>query len=265
MRCLRGALREPRAFVFLLMLSVFAACGGDEDAIDKGTEATKHHGISRPRLREFAFVSRPQDRAAHVCTGDAQTWRTRGAALIFESKAGDGLRCLQLAIRLGCKTAHVFQDMSVARQKVQDLGGAVADARRAVLLSGCSQAAVGRRGDDRCTSPELLLNLASLVDKIMPSATALTRILQILRGYISVACHKDATGALSCHARGAIAAIVELWRLGQLSFRNWDTYQQDLWLLTAAVDADVQRCRADDTGKRFSVVQPWEVHAKSFS
>ena len=50
-----------------------------------------------------------------------------------------------------------------------------------------------------------------------------------------------------------------MWRLGQVSFYNWDSWQEDKWLLTAAVGADVERCRADEAGLRYSVVQPWEV------
>ena len=80
---------------------------------------------------------------------------------------------------------------------------------------------------------------------------------------MSVACRADASGALACTARGAISAIVELWRLGQQSFGNWDSWTEDERLLTVAVEADVERCRAQDPGERFSVVQPWEVRASS--
>ena len=121
----------------------------------------------RPRLRDFAFASREQDRrretgagAPASCRGDAQRWVERGAQLIAEGQAGEGLRCLQLAVRLGCVTAHIFQDMSVARLAQKELGGALADARRAVLLSGCGEwQAAGssmRANGRRCESPEVI-------------------------------------------------------------------------------------------------------------
>jgi hypothetical protein len=121
----------------------------------------------RPRLRDFAFASREQDRRRETgggapvsCRGDAQRWVERGAQLIAEGQAGEGLRCLQLAVRLGCVTAHIFQDMSVARLAQKDLGGALADARRAVLLSGCGEwQAAGssmRANGRRCESPEVI-------------------------------------------------------------------------------------------------------------
>lgn len=243
-----------------LVLACLASMCGGEDGRDP-----------RPRLREFAFASRPQDRRKAgggqcVDGGDAQLWSDRGAQLLASGDAVSALRCLKLAVRLGCSAAHVFQDMSVAKLAIKDLAGALEDSRRALLHAGCSlavaTAGMGQGHWDRgtCgTSPELLLNHASLLDKAVPSHKVLARIQQVLRHYVSLACSKDATGALSCTGRGAIAAIVELWRLGQLSFGNWDTFLQDKWLLTAAVDADIQRCRAAAVGKRFSVVQPWEV------
>ncbi len=121
----------------------------------------------RPRLRDFAFASREQDRrretgagAPASCRGDAQRWVERGAQLIAEGQAAEGLRCLQLAVRLGCVTAHIFQDMSVARLAQKDLGGALADARRAVLLSGCGEwqaaGSSSRANGRRCESPEVI-------------------------------------------------------------------------------------------------------------
>jgi hypothetical protein len=80
---------------------------------------------------------------------------------------------------------------------------------------------------------------------------------------VGIACRVDASGALACTARGAISGIVDLWRLGQLSFSNWDSWIEDERLLTVAVEADVERCRAQAPGERFSVVQPWEVLASS--
>ena len=80
---------------------------------------------------------------------------------------------------------------------------------------------------------------------------------------MGIACRVDASGALACTARGAISGIVDLWRLGQLSFSNWDSWTEDERLLTVAVEADVERCRAQAPGERFSVVQPWEVLASS--
>ena len=225
---------------------------------------------ARPRLRDFAFASRDQDRRREAdrsspagCRGDAQRWHEHGAQLIGEGQAGDGLRCLLLAARLGCATAHIYQDMSIARLTQGDLGGALADARRAVLLAGCGERLAARQGKRaevrRCASPELLLNYASVLDKVDASHTAHPHILQLLRDFVDVACRVDESGTLACTARGAIAGIVELWRLGQLSFGNWDSWRQDEWMLTAAVEADVERCRAQAPGERFSVVQPWEV------
>ena len=243
----------------LVLACLASVCGGED-------------GSDRPRLREFAFASRAQDRRKGgggpcVDGGDAQLWCDRGVQLLADGDAVSALRCLKLAVRLGCSSAHVFQDMSVARLAIEDLAGALEDSRRAIRQAGCSPAVVTASTGTRpclCTSPELLLNHASLLDKAVPSHKTLALIQQVLRRYVSLACSKDSSGALSCTARGAISAIVELWRLGQLSFGNWETFLQDKWLLTAAVDADIQRCHADAVGERFSVVQPWEVCARSY-
>ena len=131
--------------------------------------------------------------------------------LIGEGQAGDGLRCLLLAARLGCATAHIYQDMSIARLTQGDLGGALADARRAVLLAGCGERLAARQGKRaevrRCASPELLLNYASVLDKVDASHTAHPHILQLLRDFVDVACRVDESGTLACTARGAIAIV----------------------------------------------------------
>lgn len=216
-------------------------------------------------MREFSFVSRAQDRrrgAGIACLdgSDGHAWSERGAAMLSEGgRAQDSLRCLQLAVRLGCRASFIYQDMAVARLAMMDLGGALSDVRQALQLAGCVPEANMLSNSQRCESPEILLNYASLLDKTYPSHRTLHKILDVLHSYVVAACRKDASGALSCAARGAIPAIVERWRLGQLSFNNWDTWQEDKWLLTAAVEADVERCRADEAGLRYSVVQPWEV------
>lgn len=251
-----------RCLQCVVVLSTLALCGGqDDEAAEAGHARQVVVALNdRPRLREFAFASRPQDwhkreQSTACMGGEALVWLERGAQLLSDGNASTSLRCLRVAMRLGCRDAHVYQDMSLARLAMQDLAGALQDAWSAVSAAGCSLAS---GPGTHCASPELLLNYASLLDKSWPSHATLPRILHILRNYVGVACHRDASGELSCNARGAITAIVELWRLGQLSLSNWDTWQQDLWLLTAAVDADVQRCIAE-AGNRYSVVQPWEV------
>ena len=125
-------------------------------------DAAPNGEAHRPPLRHFAFASREHDRRREAgagapagCRGDAQHWGERGAQLIAEGQADEGLRCLQLAVRLGCVTEHIYQDMSVARLAQKDLSGALADARRAVLMSGCGewQAAGSSR---RCERPEVI-------------------------------------------------------------------------------------------------------------
>jgi hypothetical protein len=259
-QCARSSVRLRRHTVWAclqcLLLHWPAAC------------SSGHHDTQppeRPGMREFAFASRAQDRGEGVGSGcvrgaDGFWWSERGAAMLAEgSSARDSLRSLQLAVRLGCRAAFVYQDMAVARLAMQDVGGALSDVRRALQLAGCNTTADTTSNSHGCERPELLLNYASLLDKAYPSHGTLHTILHVLRSYVGAACSTDAFGVLSCRARGAIAAIVEMWRLGQLSFSNWDTWHQDQWLLEAAVEADVQRCRTDEARLRYSVVQPWEV------
>jgi hypothetical protein len=211
----------------------------------------------RPRLRAFAFASRPQDR--NQSGGACLRFAPEPARSNLEGDVRSSVRCLMLAIRLGCGTADVYQDLSVAKLAMNDLKGALQDVRHALLLAGCRSDVAGIVSQAGCPRPELLLNYASLLDKAFPEYPTLARIQHLLRSYVRNACRTSESGALACSARGAIVAIVEMWRLGQLSFGNWDTWEHDKWLLTAAVNADVQRCRSDALSNRFSVVQPWEV------
>ena len=248
-----------------LAVCVLTECQGEDD----GAATTSHDHGDRPRLREFAFSSRPQDRlhdsASGSCPGGEQAaWRERGAEMLADGDARGALRCLILAARLGCRPASVYQDMSMARLALGDLSGALQDARRAALMTGCRHAPPNNHSDpaelvEHC-SPELLLNVASLLDKVQPAHQTLPRILALLRRYLALACD-DAGSALTCTARGAIPAVVELWRLGQLTLLNWDTWHRDLHLLAAAVAADVDRCSEQGarSGARFSVVGPWEA------
>ena len=194
----------PRIWAQCLLLGSLAAMCGGEDASLEGDEETSR-GQARPRLRAFAFVSRPQDRrkgGSGACQdgGEAQFWREHGVQLLSEGQAYNALRCLKMALRLGCNAAHVFQDMSVARLGMQDIDGALQDSRHAIERAGCSLTPDVNSGGaaPQCTSPELLLNYASLLDKALPSHTTLSRIQQVLRRYIRASCRKDASGSLAC-------------------------------------------------------------------
>jgi len=194
----------PRIWVQCLVLGSLAAMCGGEDASLEGDEETSR-GQARPRLREFAFVSRPQDRrkgSSGACQdgGEAQFWREHGVQLLSKGQAYNALRCLKMALRLGCNAAHVFQDMSVARLGMQDIDGALQDSRHAIERAGCSLTPDVNSGGaaPQCTSPELLLNYASLLDKALPSHTTLSRIQQVLRRYIRASCRKDDSGSLAC-------------------------------------------------------------------